>query len=65
LLFFLVKHISIEDTLDVLPSSFVIDSVPIFISLIFASVTNLFLVISAASTALLIALPLAFITTSV
>ena len=53
-----------EDTFEVLPSSFVTDSVPIVMSLILQSVANRFLVISAASTALLIARPRALMMTS-
>ena len=62
---YFVNAISIDETFEVRPSSLVIDSVPMRISLIFASWTNRFLVISAASTALLIALPRALMTTSV
>ena len=63
--FFIAKLISIEETFDFLPSSLVTASVPISICLTSAFVKNRLCVISAASTALLIAFPLAFITTSV
>ena len=65
LLCYFDSDISMDETFEVRPSSLVIDSVPMRISLIFASWTNRFLVISAASTALLIARPRALMTTSV
>ena len=61
---YFVRDISMDETFEVRPSSLVIDSVPMRISLIFASWTNRFRVISAASTALLIARPRALMTTS-
>ena len=64
--FFLVvvRLISIDETFESLPSSLVTLSVPIVMFVIFAFFINLFRTISAVSTAVLIALPLAFKMTS-